>query len=241
MKKTFLKITLLLVFSLSLSIVYSQEKPADLKKKLTECTEENQSLYENNKQLRAWMLGLRDSLKNQEATINKIEASSRTNCNAIQKNLDTKTNELKASQKTIEELKYELSIVQDANIARVYEFSIAEVRNSLLSRSSIDSLGFQVNEVLGGNAIKVSKEFDATIDSWRLSDKWTDVKLEMNLEVKPHQFNANKTLLLVSTIAQGKGKNIKQYQLIEDEAKIKLFQEKMLRILEANIRKQSKK
>jgi hypothetical protein len=241
MKKTFQKTTLLIAFCINLSSIYAQEKPADLKKKLIECTEENKSLYENNKQLRVWMLGLRDSLKNQEVTINKIESSNRANCNAIQSNLDKKSSELKTSQKTIEELKYELSIVQDANIARVYEYPIATVRASLLSRSSIDSLGFQVNEVLGGNSIKVSKEFDATIDSWRLSEKWTDVKLEMNLEVKPHQFNANKTLLIISTIAQGKGKNIKQYQLIEDADKTKLFQEKMLKILESNIRKQPKK
>lgn len=234
------KIAFIATLFINLSSVYAQQ-PADLKKKLAECTEENKSLYENNKQLRVWMLGLRDSLRNQNTIFNTIVASNQANCNLIQKDLDKKSNELKESQKKIDELKYDLEILQDASIARVYELPIESVRKSLLSRSSIDSLGFQVNEVLGGNSIKVSKEFDATIDSWRLSDKWTEVKIEMNLEIQPHQFNANKTLLIVSTIAQGKGKNFKQFQLIDDADKTKLFQEKMLRILEVNIKKQPKK
>ncbi len=241
MKKIFQKIILTTTVALAFQTLQAQEKPADLKKKLAECTDENKSLYENNKQLRAWMLGLRDSLKNQAATISTIESSSRTNCNSIQKELDKKNDEMKASQKTIDAMKYELSIVQDASIARIYELPIADVRAAMISRSSIDSLGFQITEVLGGNSIKVSKEFDATIDSWRMSDKWTDVKIESNLEIKPHQYDVNKTLLIVSTIAQGKGKGNKQYQLIEDADKVKLFQEKVLKVLEVNIKKRPKK
>jgi hypothetical protein len=149
---------------------------------------------------------------------------------------------LNSTQKTVEILQYELEVQQNPEIGRIYELSPDKVKEGLISRLSEASLGFQFDEDEVAGIIKATKAFDGNTEAWWVFDKTLDVLLEMKLQLKPHKYDANKTLVYVSTILLEKVRySNKQYQPQDDTDKSRLYQDKALRLLETNIRKQTKK
>ena len=139
-------------------------------------------------------------------------------------------------------MQYELEVVQDPQIIRIYDLPFSKVKESLLSRLAEESLGFQFDDDTQKGTIKVTKAFDNNAEAWWVFDKTIDVLLEISFKLQPHQFDPNRTLVSASTILLEKVRySNKQYEPQTDAEKIKLYQDKAMRLLEANIRKQAKK
>jgi hypothetical protein len=254
MKKLTLIISLISITLLfDETLLFAQEKQVtSLKRRLAECNTNNRQLEEeivavqrNNNVLINKIGSIRDSLTMQvqkTTATEKSKAELQNNYNQLQTKLGSTNATLTSTQKTVEMLQYELELQQNSEIGRIYDFSIDKVKEGLIARLSEGSLGFQFDEDEVAGTIKITKAFDGNTEAWWVFDKTIDVLLEMKMQMKPHKFDANRTLVYVSTILLEKVRySNKQYQPQDDNDKSKLYQEKALRLLETNLRKQTKK
>jgi hypothetical protein len=165
-----------------------------------------------------------ESKKWQESTFN------------VNKTLQSTQKDLTTAQDEIRRIKYENEILKDPAVVRIYDVSAAKATDALVARLSESSLGFQFDEENG--SIKATKQFDNNAEAWWVFDKTIDVLLELNLRVAPHLYDPNRSVVYGSTNLLEKIRySNKQYSPQEDTDKIKLYQEKALRLLEMNIRK----
>lgn len=240
----FIVSTLLLYTTLSYAQIDRATK--QLKNKLSAVTRLNNQLTEENKNLHSYLRQLnqtisnvRDSLDSQIDLSKKIDFESKKwqeSTFNVNKTLQTTQKDLTTAQDEIRRIKYENEILKDPAVVRIYDVSAAKVKDALVSRLSEASLGFQFDEENG--SIKATKQFDSNAEAWWVFDKTIDVLLELNLRVAPHLYDPNRCLVYGSTNLLEKIRySNKQYSPQEDTDKIKLYQEKALRLLEMNIRK----
>jgi hypothetical protein len=239
------KATILLLV-IPISIYGQTDKLKSLKNKVTELsrlntqlTEENINLHNYMRQSNQTISNVRDSInasikdnkvltleskKWQEATFN------------VNKTLQASQKDVSSAQDEIRKLKYETEILKDPSIIRIYNEPAVKVKEGLIARLSESSLGFQFDEENEG--IKATKQFDSNTEAWWVFDKTIDVLLELKFKVVPHMYDANRSLVYGSTNLLEKIRySTKQYTPQEDTDKIRLYQEKAIRLLETNIRK----
>ncbi|MCU0324606.1 MAG: hypothetical protein MUF45_05060 [Spirosomaceae bacterium] len=252
MKKLYLGFSLLLFIVLSTAnILFAQDKNerlvANLRKKLNDCTinnkqltEENLSLHESNKRFMNWVINLRDSLNQQisnNATLTNQNSKLEDQKGQLENKLTSTSTELSTAQKNIEMLKYDLALEKNNEIVRIYNQPLAKVKESIIDRLSDESLGFQFDEDDSKGLVKINKAFDGNTEAWWVFDKTIDVLLEMKIQLKPHQYDSNKTLLFASTSLLEKVRfSNKQYEPQDDLDKAKLYQEKAIRLLESKLK-----
>lgn len=242
-----------LCISLHLSAQNAQQQKINtLRRQLTECSEnkkqleyENTNLHDYQKQLLFTVSSVRDSLNNTLKSRNDLAdklSSEITKTNNLTLDLNKTKENLSNTSFALEKANYEISLLQDPQIARVYELDIESLKKALNERLSQASLGFQFDEDVIKNQFKITKAFDGNAEAWWVFDKTIDVLLEMNLKLEPHKYEPNKTLVLITTNLLEKVRySNKQYTLQEDKDKIKLYQEKAMRVLEENIRRRTNK
>ncbi len=247
-----LAVILLLFFNDSIYGQTQTDKLKTLRSKLAEAnrqnsqlTEENTNLHSYLRQLNKTISNVRDSI-NQELKLNKqLDLESKKwqeSTFNVNKTLQASQKDLTAAQDEIRKLKYETEILKDPSIVRIYDESAAKVKEALIARLSESSLGFQFDEDATKGSIKASKQFDSNAEAWWVFDKTIDVLLELELRVMPHMYDPNRSLVYGSTNLLEKIRySTKQYTAQVDTDKIKLYQEKALRLLEMNIRKTSVK
>ena len=202
-------------------------------------TEENKNLHNYLRQLNQTVSNVRDSLNIQIDLSKKLDFESKKwqeSTFNVNKTLQATQKDLATAQDEIRKTKYENEILKDPAIVRIYDISAAKAKEALIARLSESSLGFQFDEENGG--IKATKQFDSNAEAWWVFDKTIDVLLELNLRVAPHLYDPNRCVVYGSTILLEKIRySNKQYTPQEDIDKIRLYQEKALRLLEMNIRK----
>lgn len=217
-----------------------------LKSKLSVANRLNNQLTEENKNLHSYLRQLNQTVSNVRDSLNmQIDLSKRLDFESkkwqestfnVNKTLQATQKDLATAQDEIRKIKYENEILKDPAIVRIYDISAAKVKEALISRLGESSLGFQFDEENG--SIKATKQFDSNAEAWWVFDKTIDVLLELNLRVAPHLYDANRCVIYGSTNLLEKVRySNKQYTPQEDIDKIKLYQEKALRLLEMNIRK----
>ncbi len=251
-----LKINILLFLMGIMSMAHAQNSASRassaLRKQLNECKQNNLQLStENNnlkfsqRQLTNTMSNLQDSLKGRTTQIVNLKNDIlRVNEQGkiLSNNVTSTNNLLSESQEKLKKANYEIEILQNPQIVRVYDMDLPTLKQALVSRLLESSLGFQFDEDASKNQYKITKAFDADTENWWVFDKTIDVMLEMNMRMEPHQFDKNKTLVFNSTtLLQKERFSNKQFALQTDHDKEKLYQEKAIRILEANIRKDMNK
>lgn len=252
MKKLYLGFSLVLIsLLLSENSLFAQDKHeklvANLRKRLNDCTinnkqltEENESLHQSNKRFMNWVINLRDSLNLQISNNNTLTNQKNTledQKAQLESKLTSTSTELSTAQKNIEMLKYDLALEKNNEIARIYNQPIAKVKESIIDRLSDESLGFQFDEDDSKGLIKINKAFDGNTEAWWVFDKTIDVLLEIKIQLKPHQYDSNKTLLFASTSLLEKVRfSNKQYEPQDDIDKAKLYQEKAIRLLESKLK-----
>ncbi len=202
-------------------------------------TEENKNLHSYLRQLNQTIANVRDSLNAQIDLSKKLDFESKKwqeSTFNVNKTLQLTQKDLATAQDEIRKIKYENEILKDPAIVRIYDVSAAKAKDALVSRLGEASLGFQFDEENGN--IKATKQFDSNAEAWWVFDKTIDVLLELNLRVAPHLYDSNRCLVYGSTNLLEKVRySNKQYTPQEDIDKIRLYQEKALRLLEMNIRK----
>ena len=121
---------------------------------------------------------------------------------------------------------------------RIYDVSAAKVKENITAQLSRDSLGFKFDDNLSQGIIKATKQFGTDTEAWWVFDKTVDILLELELKIVPHLYDSNRSLIYGKTNLLEKIRySNKQYTPQEDVDKIKLYQEKALRLLESSIRK----
>lgn len=217
-----------------------------LKSKLTVATRLNNQLTEENKNLHSYLRQLNQTISNVRDSLNtQTDLSKRLDFESkkwqestfnVNKSFQATQKDLATSQDEIRKLKYENEILKDPTVVRIYDVSAVKVKDALITRLSEASLGFQFDEENG--SIKATKQFDSNAEAWWVFDKTIDVLLELNLRVAPHLYDPNRCVVYGSTNLLEKIRySNKQYSPQEDTDKIRLYQEKALRLLEMNIRK----
>lgn len=251
-KQLLLIATAVLLYSYNTAQGQTTDKTKLLRNKLAasdrlnkQLTEENINLHSYLKQLNQTVSNVRDSI-DAELKLNKgLNLESKRWQEAtfnVNKSLQVSQKDLAAAQDELRKLKYETEILKDPNVVRIYDLSADKVKEGLISRLSESSLGFQFDEDAANGSIKATKQFDSNAEGWWVFDKTVDVLLELNLRVAPHQYDANRCLVYGSTNLLEKIRySNKQYTPQDDVDKIKLYQEKALRLLEMNIRKTTNK
>jgi DNA primase len=218
---------------------------AEVTRQNTQLTEENTNLHSYLRQLNQTISNVRDSI-NAELKLNKqLDLESKKWQEAtfnVNKTLQASQKDLSVAQDEIRKLKYETEILKDPTILRIYDDSPAKIKENLISRLSENSLGFQFDEEATTGNIKATKQFGSDTEAWWVFDKTIDVLLELNLRVAPHLYDPNRTLVYGSTNLLEKIRySNKQFTPQDDQDKIRLYQEKAMRLLEMNIRKASVK
>lgn len=238
-----------LILSLFFISTYGQaDKIKSLRNKLNEAnrqnvqlTEENANLHSYLRQLNQTISNVRDSI-NQELKLNKqLDLESRKwqeSTFNVNKTLQASQKDLSVAQDEIRKLKYETEILKDPTIVRIYDESAGKVKEGFIARLSESSLGFQFDEDATNGSIKVTKQFGNDTEAWWVFDKTIDILLELNLRVVPHLYDNNRSLVYGSTNLLEKVRySNKQYTAQDDIDKIRLYQEKAIRLIEMNIRK----
>ncbi len=236
--------TLLLYTTISYAQIDRATK--QLKNKLSAVTRINNQLTEENKNLHSYLRQLNQTISNVRDSLNsQIELSKKKDFESkkwqestfnVNKTLQSTQKDLTTAQDEIRRIKYENEILKDPAVVRIYDVSAAKATDALVARLSESSLGFQFDEENG--SIKATKQFDNNAEAWWVFDKTIDVLLELNLRVAPHLYDPNRSVVYGSTNLLEKIRySNKQYSPQEDTDKIKLYQEKALRLLEMNIRK----
>lgn len=209
----------------------------------TQLTEENKNLHSYLRQLNQTISNVRDSINIQINLNKKLEFESEKWQEAtlnVNKTLQTTQKDFVTAQDEIRKLKYENEILKDPAVLRIYDVSAAKVKDALITRLSEPNLGFLFDEEHGN--IKATKQFDNNTETWWFFDKTIDLLLELNLRVAPHLYDPNRSLVYGSTNLLEKGRySNKQFVPQENDDKIKLYQEKAIRLLEANIQKTTAK
>ena len=229
--------------------IYGQaDKIKSLKNKLAEVSHQNNQLTEENTNLHSYLRQLNQTVSNVRDSIdfelkqNKfLDLESKKWQGAVfnvNKTLQGSQKDLISAQDEIRKLKYEAEILKDPTIVRIYDESATKVKEGFVARLSESSLGFQFNEDAATGNIKATKQFSNNTESWWVFDKTIDVLLELNLRVVPHLYDVNRSLVYGTTNLLEKVRySNKQFTPQEDMDKVKLYQEKSIRLLETNIRK----
>lgn len=208
-------------------------------------TEENKNLHSYLRQLNQTISNVRDSLNTQIDLSKKLDFESKKwqeSTFNVNKTLQATQKDLATAQDEIRKLKYENEILKDPAVVRIYDVSAAKAKDALISRLGESSLGFQFDEDATKGSIKATKQFDSNAEAWWVFDKTIDVLLELELRVVPHLYDPNRSVVYGSTNLLEKIRySNKQYTPQEDIDKIRLYQEKALRLLEMNIRKSNLK
>ncbi len=250
---TFLKLlSKISILVLIFNSTYGQtdSKLRTLRNKVNELSRLNNQLSEENINLHNYMRksnqtisNVRDSINAQLKENNLLTLESKKWQEAtfnVNKSLQASQKDVVSAQDEIRKMKYEIEILKDPNILRIYNESAAKVKEGLIARLSESSLGFQFDEENGG--IKATKQFGNDTEAWWVFDKTIDILLELNLKVMPHLYDPNRSMVYGSTNLLEKVRySNKQYSPQDDIDKIRLYQEKAIRILETNIRKLSVK
>ncbi len=208
-------------------------------------TEENKNLHSYLRQLNQIISNVRDSINLQIALSKKLDFESRQwqeSAFNVNKTLQETQKDLDTAQEEIRKLTYENVILKDPSVVRIYDISAAKVKEALINRLSERSLGFQFNEDATKGNIKITKIFDKNTEEWWILDKSIDVLLELELRVVLHQYDPNRSIIYSSTNLFEKAKNSNnEYTPQEDIDKIRIYEEKVLRVLERSIRKSNLK
>jgi len=216
-----------------------RNKLAEVNRQNTQLTEENTNLHSYLRQLNQTISNVRDSINLEIKQKRQIDLESKKWQEAtfnVNKTLQSSQKELSSAQDEIRKLKYETEILKDPTILRIYDESAGKVKESFISRLSESSLGFQFDE--DGGSLKATKQFGSDTEAWWVFDKTIDMLLELNLRVVPHQYDANRSVVYGSTNLLEKVRySNKQYTPQDDTDKIRLYQEKAIRLLEMNIRR----
>lgn len=223
-----------------------------LKSKLSIANRLNNQLTEENKNLHSYLRQLNQTISNVRDSLNMyIDLSKKLDFESkkwqestfnVNKTLQATQKDLTTAQDEIRKLKYENEILKDPSVVRIYDVSAAKVKDALINRLGESSLGFQFDEDAAKGSIKATKQFDSNAEAWWVFDKTIDVLLEVELRVVPHLYDPNRSVVYGSTNLLEKIRySNKQYTPQEDIDKIRLYQEKALRLLEMDIRKSNLK
>ncbi len=205
----------------------------------TQLTEENKNLHNYLRQLNQTISDVRDSINIQTDLSRKLDYESKKWQEAafnVNKSLQATQKDFITAQDEIRRLKYENEILKDPKVVRMYDVSAVKVKDALIGRLNESSLGFQFDEE--NDSLKVIKQFDNSTEAWWTFDKTIDILLELNLRIAPHLYDPNRSVVYGSISLFEKVRySKKQYTPQEDADKIRLYQEKTMRLLEANISK----
>ncbi len=142
----------------------------------------------------------------------------------------------------IEQLRYDKNILSDNKIIRIYSLSPKDSRQQFLNLLNQAESGFKFDDNAEEGELKITKEFDAQAEAWWIFDKTLDTILEVVLQFQPHRFDANKTLLLVEPkLLQKTRFSNKPFEEQQDVEKVKLYRDKVLKMLEGSLAKSSEK
>ena len=165
-------------------------------------------------------------LKNQQMTYNLAESNAK----------------LQDAYTLIEQLRYEKNILSDNKIIRIYPLSPKDSYQRFLVRLNQAESGFKFDDNAEEGELKITKEFDAQAEAWWIFDKTLDTILEVVLQFQPHRFDPNKTLLLAEPkLLQKTRFSNKPFEEQQDTDKVKLYRDKVLRMLEGELTKSSEK
>ncbi|MFN8348089.1 MAG: hypothetical protein U0X91_24020 [Spirosomataceae bacterium] len=165
-------------------------------------------------------------LKNQQLTHNLAESNTK----------------LQDAYTLIEQLRYEKNILSDNKIIRIYPLSPKDSYQQFLARINRAESGFKFDDNAEEGELKITKEFDAQAEAWWIFDKTLDTILEVVLQFQPHRFDPNKTLLLAEPkLLQKTRFSNKPFEEQQDMDKVKLYRDKVLRMLEGELTKSSEK
>ncbi len=222
-----------------------RNKLAEVNRLNTQLSEENANLHNFMRQANQTISVIRDSNTLVLKQVKQLDLESKKwqeSTFNVNKSLQASQKDLSSAQDEIRKAKYEIEILRDPTIVRVYEYSAAKTKEALTARLSESSLGFQFDEDATKGSIKATKQFGNDTEAWWVFDKTIDVLLELELRVVPHQYDPNRSLVYGTTNLLEKVRySNKQYAPQDDTDKIKLYQEKALRLLEMNIRKSTVK
>jgi hypothetical protein len=245
---------LLLMFCLLFFVIeINAQSSAVLKRKLAECNQTNQQLkYENSnlhdyqKKLITIVSNIRDSL-NFEITANKnmIQYLQKTSVDSKRTHEDNDLNHIKIQKLTTElstaerknaALIYENELLSNPNIARIYNATLEEVKAKFMEKMESKKLDFKF-EKKEENSYKINKIFDGDNEIWWITEKKTVIELEMTLKFQTHRFDRNRTVMTVNTHILEKSRGInKTLNQETDFDKIQLYQQKIIRSLEDNLK-----
>lgn len=139
-------------------------------------------------------------------------------------------------------LTYERNLLNVSDLIRIYRIAPAETLTALLRNLNQSEAGFQYNVDSTANELKIVRQFNDQTEAWWLFDKTLDTILELTLQLKPHRYDRNRTLVFASPrLLQKIRYSNKPFEEQTDVEKIALYRDKTLKLLEGNLRKSSDK
>jgi hypothetical protein len=201
----------------------------------TQLSEENKNLHSYLKQLNQTISNVRDSIEIESKRNKQLDFESKKWQEAtfnVNKSLQSSQKDLSTAQEEIRKLKYENELLKDPTLLRIYDVSPDKAQKTLKNQVFEKNLAFEFNEKESTQeTIKATKKFEAGV-----FDK-TEMYLILHLHIKPHLYDANRSLVYGFSTLLEKKDNSDEYIDQPDIDKISFFQEKALRLLEKNIKK----
>ncbi|MEZ0540443.1 hypothetical protein [Fibrella arboris] len=180
-----------------------------------------------------------DSIAKQQAVIGTLTSQITqltANYQASQASLAEQTAALKAANIQIAQLEYDKKNLVDKQIVRIYNFSADDVRKQFIQSLSAPESGFQYDDGLINDEIKITRNFDDQAEAWWVFDKTLDTVLELIVRIKPHRYDPQRALVYgTARVLQKTRYSNKPFDEQRDREKIALYSEKTIRLLEGKL------
>jgi hypothetical protein len=243
--KVFFTLTTVVYLSLNALLVNAQAA-ASSKKQLDEFKKINAKLTEEKGVLSKSLTETKELLS-QELVNNKNFASYVKRLTAENKSIqgefeqkDAKIKDLSgkllSAEDKLAQMQYEIEILKDSKVTQVYDEPIDAVKAKFIERMGAKDANFQFDESEINN-FTISKTLDGTTEVWFDFDKASNILLEMKAKFESHKFDKNRTLVSITTNLLEKGRySNKQFAATTDAEKVKLYNKKMVQLLEGNLK-----
>ncbi|MBO0950563.1 hypothetical protein [Fibrella forsythiae] len=207
---------------------------------------QTRQLAADNQRQQAQLTGLQktltlrnDSLARQQAQISTltVQVSELTAGNQnLQASLTQRTTQLQAATTQVAQLEYDKQNLVDKRILRIYHFPADDVRKQFIQSLSMPESGFQYDDGLVNDEIKITRNFNDQTEAWWVFDKTLDTVLELVIRIKPHLYDAQKAIVFgEARVLQKTRFSNKPFEEQRDREKTALYSEKTLRMLEGKL------
>lgn len=192
------------------------------------------------------------TLRNQTDTLSQLRAQLQAQNTQLQqlKQVNRQYEKVGAGQKSLLDsvrrqtarLDYERQLIADTRVVRIYKFSVAEVRKTLIDNLTKNDSGFGYEGEPSADKLIITRQFNERSANWWAFDKNNDGLLEVTLRLIDHPFDSQRAIVYADTkLLQRNRSTDKLYEDQSDPERLTLYRERTLRLLEGYLRSTSEK